>query len=58
MTLDLDGKLVEPNGKGAFPEENLMEISNLLNQVDGVLPNSWLELKAIQADLNWKGKDL
>ena len=28
----------------------------MLNQVDGVLPNSWLELKAIQADLNWKGK--
>ena len=35
---------------GAFEET-----SQLLSQVDGLLPNSWLELQSIRSDLHWVG---
>ena len=31
-------------------------ISSLLNQADGLLTNSWLELQAVRSDLNWEGE--
>tara|TARA_B100000674_G_scaffold497331_1_gene530692 strand:- start:7105 stop:8256 length:1152 start_codon:yes stop_codon:yes gene_type:complete len=35
---------------------NRKHIKDLLHQVDGLLPNSWLELQAIRNDLQWHGK--
>ena len=33
-------------------------LKELLLQVDGLLPNSWLELQAVRHDLQWHGETL
>ena len=45
---------VEASGHCNF-ENHYSQIGSLLNQADGLLPNSWLELQAVRSDLNWKG---
>jgi glycosyltransferase involved in cell wall biosynthesis len=44
----------EGNGEHCWPV-NRQEVRNLLNQADGLLPNSWLELQALRNDLHWAG---
>ena len=46
-----------PNGTGTYDLNWVKEMSKLLNEVDAVLPNSWLEMKSIQTDLNWRGNN-
>ena len=41
------------DGRGSYNLDWQRKVSSLLNTVDGLLPNSWLELKSIQTDLNW-----
>lgn len=46
---------VEASGHCSF-DNNYELISTLLNEADGLLPNSWLELQAVRTDLNWSGE--
>jgi glycosyltransferase involved in cell wall biosynthesis len=50
-----EGKL-EPHGHGSYAANWHGQIPGLMAQADGVLANSWLELKAVQSDLNWCGQ--
>ena len=56
---DLVGTLpngtISANGSGTVDLTWIREVAELLRQVDGLLPNSWLELKAVQHDLHWCG---
>ena len=45
----------EGHGEECWPV-NRNVLKDLLHQVDGLLPNSWLELQAIRNDLNWHGE--
>ena len=45
----------EGYGEECWPV-NRNVLKDLLHQVDGLLPNSWLELQAIRNDLNWHGE--
>ena len=44
----------EGNGDGCWPL-NRERLRQLLREVDGLLPNSWLELQALRSDLQWDG---
>jgi glycosyltransferase involved in cell wall biosynthesis len=48
---------LEAHGYGSFGAEWHNAIPALMTQVQGVLPNSWLELKAVQTDLHWSGSN-
>ena len=37
--------------------EWINDVGEILNHAEGVLPNSWLELKSLQLDLNFKGNN-
>ena len=52
----LEGGTLDARGGGSYDLSWQLEISRLLNSVDGLLPNSWLELKAVQSDLYWSGQ--
>ncbi len=43
------------DGHGDLDNELFREMANLLQEVDGLIPNSWLELQAVRTDLNWTG---
>ena len=45
----------EGQGHECWPV-NKTRIKELLHKVDGLLPNSWLELQAIRNDLQWHGE--
>ena len=49
----IDG-FVQATGECDF-DNHYQAIGSLLNQADGLLPNSWLELQAVRNDLNWSG---
>lgn len=44
----------EGNGDGCWPL-NRERLRQLLREVDGLLPNSWMELQALRNDLQWDG---
>lgn len=44
---------VDALGRGSWDYSWIDQVSNLLNDCQGILPNSWLELKGLQTDLNW-----
>ena len=44
----------EGNGDCCWPL-NRERLRQLLREVDGLLPNSWLELQALRSDLQWDG---
>ncbi|ABB25094.1 Glycosyltransferase-like [Synechococcus sp. CC9902] len=48
---------IDSMGNGSMNLEWIKEAGKLLQTCNGILPNSWLELKAIQSDLNWRGKN-
>ena len=45
----------EGYGKECWPIDRHV-IGDLLNEADGLLPNSWLELQAVRHDLQWHGE--
>ena len=45
----------EGHGKESWPVSRI-QTKDLLQQVDGLLPNSWLELQALRNDLQWHGE--
>ena len=55
LTVQLPEGTVEANGGGSCDLGWLPQVGSLLRQADGLLPNSWLELKAVQSDLGWWG---
>ncbi|MFL0729623.1 MAG: glycosyltransferase family 4 protein [Prochlorococcus sp.] len=46
---------LQAHGYGDYNAEWHQQIPELIAQADGLLPNSWLELKACQTDLLWSG---
>jgi len=50
-----DGELIEAHGHQLESQKSFRVVGDLLNRSSGLLPNSWLELKAIQSDLQWRG---
>ena len=48
---------LESDGSGTYDLKWVNKMAKILRKVDAVLPNSWIELKAIQTDLDWCGKN-
>lgn len=55
LVVQLPHGSVNAQGKGSIDLSWQSKISTLLRQCQGMLPNSWLELKAVQNDLHWWG---
>ncbi len=55
LLVALDQGNLSANGSGSYDLSWLNDIRQLMQGVDGLLPNSWLELKAVQSDLHWCG---
>ena len=55
LVVGLEGGEINSTGIGSFDLKWIEEIAKHLKMVDGLLPNSWLELKSVQTDLNWCG---
>lgn len=55
LEVTLDKGTINAFGTGNYDMSWQQEVGDLLNTVDGLLPNSWLELKAVQSDLFWSG---
>ena len=49
------GGILDSDGNGTYDLEWVNGIKELVKHVDGMLPNSILELKAVQQDLRWSG---
>ena len=45
---------IQASGEADF-DNHYWAIGRLLDQADGLLPNSWLELQALRTDLQWNG---
>ena len=50
-----DAGSIHANGHGDVDSGGLQQVAQLLREVDGLLPNSWLELQAVRSDLHWCG---
>lgn len=55
LIVQLPNGSIDSVGAGSLDMSWMVEVGELLNQADGLLPNSWLELKAVQTDLHWCG---
>ena len=55
LTVHLDDGSIEADGRGSRDMSWMKRVGALLQGVDGLLPNSFLELKAVQQDLHWCG---
>jgi glycosyltransferase involved in cell wall biosynthesis len=55
LTVMLKDGHVQATGEGSWDQSGLRLVSRLLKTVDGLLPNSWLELQALRSDLHWDG---
>ena len=55
IVVALDQGNLDAQGNGTYDLTWLQDIRKLLRSADGLLPNSWLELKAVQTDLHWSG---
>lgn len=55
LIVTLQQGTLDPLGGGTYDLGWQTEVGRLLNSVEGLLPNSWLELKSVQTDLNWCG---
>jgi len=55
LTVMLKDGHVQASGDGSRDQSGLRLVSRLLKSVDGLLPNSWLELQAVRSDLQWDG---
>jgi glycosyltransferase involved in cell wall biosynthesis len=50
-----DAGSIHADGHGDMDQSAMQRIGQLLGEVDGLLPNSWLELQAVRSDLHWSG---
>ena len=57
LVVNLEQGDINSGGYGTFDLSWQEEVARYLSTVDGLLPNSWLELKAVQTDLNWSGEN-
>ncbi len=55
LVLEESGEAHYSNGFGHDKKFGLPKLRELMQKVDGLLPNSYLEMKAIRDDLFWKG---
>jgi len=55
LSVQLPEGAIQADGSGDCGLNWLQEVGSLLRLADGLLPNSWLELKAVQSDLGWWG---
>lgn len=55
LIIELENGTINADGKGTYDLTWQQELSYTLKHVDGILTNSWLELKALQTDLQWSG---
>ena len=55
LIVHLEAGSLDASGKGSYDMSWLSSVKETLKAVDGVLANSWLELKSVQNDLNWSG---
>ena len=55
LTVMLADGHVQASGDGSWDQSGLRLVAELLKSVDGLLPNSWLELQAVRSDLHWDG---
>jgi glycosyltransferase involved in cell wall biosynthesis len=56
LVVSLDLGTLDATGQGTYNLQWQKQIASLLRKADGLLPNSWLELKACQTDLLWSGE--
>lgn len=57
LIVSLDGGEINSTGMGSYNLTWIQQIAEHLRMADGLLPNSWLELKSVQTDLNWSGSN-
>lgn len=55
MVVSLPQGTIDAQGQGSFDLSWQDRVGQLLKTCHGMLPNSWLELKALQTDLGWWG---
>ena len=55
LTVQLPEGQLQADGSGSCDLSWQKQVGQLLREADGLLPNSWLELKAVQSDLGWWG---
>lgn len=55
LVVHLPNGTIDAHGRGTVDLSWQNKTSELLKQCQGMLPNSWLELKALQTDLHWCG---
>lgn len=55
LVVELPDGGLHANGSGMNNEASINLVRLLLQQADGLLPNSWLELQAVRTDLHWCG---
>ena len=53
--VNYNGNIFRYDGNDNSGLEWIKGVTDILNSADGVLPNSWLELKSLQIDLNYSG---
>lgn len=53
LKIQLEGQLVDWMGNGSGTLDAQKEIGQILAYADGIVPNSWMELKSVQQDLGW-----
>ena len=51
----MDGGKINSDGRGSDKDWS-KPIETCLRRADALIPNSWLEMKAVQTDLNWAGR--
>ena len=55
MVVHMKNGTIDAMGHGTVDLSWLQKVGEHLKQCQGMLPNSWLELKALQTDLHWCG---
>jgi len=55
LVVQTDAGSIHADGHGDLDMTQQQRLGELLQQADGLLPNSWLELQAVRSDLHWAG---
>ena len=55
LEVQLPQGIANAEGRGECWPVERQAMRELLKQVDGMLPNSWLELQSLRNDLQWDG---
>ena len=56
LKVQLAGGLLDSEGAGNYDLSWIDEVRRQLSTVSGLLPNSWIEMNTVQADLRWRGE--